>query len=190
MRMNKKFLPLVPVLLTICTQACAVSESDKCGECLADIVITDTFCPSAPCATYSSGKGSYLVCIKDVTQSQAVDECLCKGGNLASLESEAAATYVSLIVDNTFTARDTELPVVWIGATDSGTEGAFAWNDGTVWSYSNWQSGEPNDGNGGPDEDCVALCSPLSVTKMACTAAGWTDAPCSAIYPGFVCEVR
>jgi len=42
----------------------------------------------------------------------------------------------------------------WIGLSDSASEGAFVWSDGSTLDFSNWSPGEPN--NSG-DEDYVVI---------------------------------
>ena len=63
----------------------------------------------------------------------------------------------------------------WIGATDKDKEGHFEWVSGATWSYTNWNSGEPN--NIG-DEDCVELKKPDA----------WNDIPCSGSYAKPLCQ--
>ena len=41
---------------------------------------------------------------------------------------------------------------MWMGLTDMSSEGNFVWLDGTPYSYSNWNTGEPNNLY---NEDCV-----------------------------------
>ena len=46
--------------------------------------------------------------------------------------------------------------IKYLGLTDLDGEGQFVWSsDGSVTNYTNWDSGEPSDGN----EHCVALSS-------------------------------
>ena len=46
----------------------------------------------------------------------------------------------------------------WIGLTDPGEiDGNFIWTSGEAVTYTNWASGEPNNGAGGPEEDFVGL---------------------------------
>jgi hypothetical protein len=59
----------------------------------------------------------------------------------------------------------------FIGLTDAATEGAFLWVDGTALGFSNWETGEPNNG-GGTNEDCAVIAG-------ARTAKGWDDRPCA-----------
>ena len=51
------------------------------------------------------------------------------------------------------------------------------WEDGSPVSYTNWNSGEPNDAGG---EDCTHM--------NYSTSGGWNDYPCSRGQP-FVCEL-
>ena len=46
---------------------------------------------------------------------------------------------------------------VWLGYSDSAQEGTWEWVDGCDSSYTNWNSGEPNDSNG--SEDVAELAS-------------------------------
>ena len=60
----------------------------------------------------------------------------------------------------------------FIGLTDLATEGTFVWDDGTPLGYSNWHTGEPNNGgSGGYQEDCAIIAG-------ARVGAQWDDRPC------------
>ena len=62
----------------------------------------------------------------------------------------------------------------FIGLTDLATEGTFVWDDGTPLGYSNWHTGEPNNGgSGGYQEDCA-------IVAGARVGAQWDDRPCDA----------
>jgi len=72
-----------------------------------------------------------------------------------------------------------------LGATDEVTEGTFVWDDGTAVVLTSWNTGEPNNGAGGGDEDCMVM--------LGAVPGKWDDRPC--VDPGdgrgvyaFVCE--
>ena len=66
----------------------------------------------------------------------------------------------------------------WMGMNDIASEGTWAWSDGTTVSYTNWHSGEPNDGGG--NEDCGQL--------NRFTDETWNDEPCSSAF-AYICEL-
>ena len=70
------------------------------------------------------------------------------GGHLAMIKNEDMQNYVyNTILANPNVAN---LSTFWIGATDKAKEGEWRWVDGTLLSstYSNWNSGEPNNSGG------------------------------------------
>jgi hypothetical protein len=62
----------------------------------------------------------------------------------------------SLVAINSAEENDWILPLLvadtWIGGNDSATEGTFVWANGDAWSYTNWNTDQPDDWHG---EDCV-----------------------------------
>ena len=48
---------------------------------------------------------------------------------------------------------------VWLGYSDSAQEGTWEWVDGCDSSYTNWNTGEPNDGSEGQDYGEIDLTS-------------------------------
>ena len=63
----------------------------------------------------------------------------------------------------------------WLGATDSKAVGQWEWEDGTAWDFTNWKTGQPN--NGGTGQHCVSKRSDET----------WDDILCSKDQQ-FVCE--
>ncbi len=99
------------------------------------------------------------------------------GGELVAVGAQAEnALVLSLPID--VVAQ----PDVWLGASDLATEGTFVWTSGDAMIYTNWRTGEPNNGgDSGTMEDCAVL--------EADTATGtWDDRPCTRSYP-YVCEL-
>jgi len=81
---------------------------------------------------------------------------------------------------------------VWIGAHRVGPlvnpkprNDQWTWIDGSSpLEYSNWRSGEPNNGAGGGDELCAEM------NQFADSSGNWNDLPCD--YDGndhFVCQL-
>ena len=101
------------------------------------------------------------------------------GGHLAMIKTADMQNYVY----NTILANPTvsQLSTFWIGATDKEKEGEWCWVDGTTLSstYSNWNSGEPNNSK---DEDyCQYYIS-------GSTKGKWNDLNGTQAYP-FVVQI-
>lgn len=88
--------------------------------------------------------------------------------------------------ENDFIARETTASNIWIGFTDSVTEGQWRWSGATITgetnvvpTFASWAGGEPN--NSG-DEDCA-------VTNWGGSKGYWNDLPCGyAGVPGYLVE--
>uniref|UniRef100_A0A4W5NHH8 C-type lectin domain-containing protein n=1 Tax=Hucho hucho TaxID=62062 RepID=A0A4W5NHH8_9TELE len=91
----------------------------------------------------------------------ARQDCLNRGAHLVIIESEDEQTFINGL---------TSVSHVWIGLTDSGTEGTWRWVDGTPLNISYWRSVEPN---GGGVENCVM------VPYWSSDQEDWMDFGCS-----------
>ncbi|XP_072022953.1 C-type lectin BfL-2-like [Amphiura filiformis] len=111
-------------------------------------------------------------CYKYVTipKSWSDAEMFCSshyGANLVSIHSSVEGSFVREL--------STDPKDVWIGLSDTVTEGTFVWSDGSEKDYTNWMGGEPNAyGN----EDCVHFWS---------VSDRWNDQACS-YEKKFVCK--
>ncbi|MCA9674093.1 MAG: C-type lectin domain-containing protein [Myxococcales bacterium] len=111
-----------------------------------------------------------------VTWNQARSACGAAGGDLMVATTAAEnALLAPLDVDPVAT------PDVWMGGTDVAVEGTFVWVTAEAMTYTNWRTGEPNNGgtNGGP-ENCMVL--------EADNDGTWDDRACGNTYP-FFCEI-
>jgi len=71
---------------------------------------------------------------------------------------------------------------LWIGLGDAQKEGTLMLvNDEGQAIYKNWNSGEPNNGIGNYEEDCVAMLYGIS--------GKWNDESCGTAY-GYICETN
>jgi hypothetical protein len=124
---------------------------------------------AAPDARVCSGGGTlapdgscFLHVTTPVSYAAARTACMALGGHLAYLKDATIDAYAESFIG----AVDT-----WIGGNDIATEGTFVWDDGTTFSFTNWHTGEPNDGLGMYAEDCVLIAG-ARVGKQ------WDDRPC------------
>ena len=85
----------------------------------------------------------YFISTVTKSWSNAQSDCVSKGGNLVTIDSSAENTAIGAY----FTSSSG-----WIGFNDIASEGTFVWVSGDAVSYTNWNSGEPN--NSG-NEDCA-----------------------------------
>jgi Lectin C-type domain len=106
--------------------------------------------------------------------------------HLVFITSSAENVVVSLLGDNGSSQ------LTWIGGTDGPTEGDWRWLDGSdfppsptpnVYSFSHWNSGEPNNGNTSGEENCAAI-------QLGSTSHGfWDDRVCD-VTRGSICETE
>jgi len=103
--------------------------------------------------------------------------CSQMNSHLATIQSDAENVWVSemILTSHVF-------PLGWIGGyRDAGdTTLTWKWVDGSEWTYSDWKSGEPNNGNGN---------GYLSSYRGVSTGPGWIDISDSSDY-GYesICE--
>lgn len=87
---------------------------------------------------YTYNGHSYLLSNNTVTWTQAQAEAKSLGGNLVTINDQAEQNWIF----STFKGVDNWL--LWIGYTDQEAEGVWKWISGEISTYTNWNSGEPN----------------------------------------------
>ena len=92
-------------------------------------------------------------------------------GHLASVHSKEENIFVASLATET----------IWLGGNDLHKEEQWTWTDGTPFTYSNWNTGEPN--NHGNNEDCLELYTPSSNKGKH-----WNDDRCTKSAK-FVCKL-
>uniref|UniRef100_A0AAY5KXX9 C-type lectin domain-containing protein n=1 Tax=Esox lucius TaxID=8010 RepID=A0AAY5KXX9_ESOLU len=114
--------------------------------------------------------GSHCVIFDETPRSWAAAEvfhCQSLGGHLAS-----ALTF--------------DLPLTWIGGTDSGQpemtqDGRWSWSDGSKFNYKNWAKGKP--------ENFDPARRPCIQMNYGGTKHRWNDATCGMKFPS-LCSLR
>ncbi len=136
-----------------------------------------------PCdvSWWPDSEHAYMFCTGPSDWQTADDACAIYGYHLATFDSAAEGEWVEATV-----LTYPNGPSWWIGFTDAAAEGAWIWSDGSPVTYTNWSSGEPNNGHGGEcvdtsEEDCAMI-------KWNGTA--WNDYPCACVTESAVCEAR
>jgi hypothetical protein len=96
------------------------------------------------------------------TWSAAESIAVAMGGHLVSISDAAENDFVHQQMLG-FDGRDRRC---WLGFTDQDLEGTFTWTDGSPVTYTNWNSGEPNDFGGNED-----------YAEMLGSSGTWNDQP-------------
>ena len=109
------------------------------------------------------------------TWKDAESDCVKSGARLASIHSAQENEFVNKLHD------PKEVLNSWIGVIRDGS--SFKWNDGSAFSYQNWNTGEPN--NSGGKENCVELYAAPGQKYHD----KWNDVPCDTT-ASYVCKKR
>jgi serine/threonine protein kinase len=122
----------------------------------------------------------YKVFTDVISWREARDRCAQLGGRLAVIKTAELDKFL------TDQAVAPGVDSIWIGATDEQTEGQWAWLDGTKLTYTNWDTGQPNNGAGSGEHYLLKL-----FTFQGKSHEGrWCDQPLQSKLhnPGFACE--
>lgn len=131
--------------------------------------------PSATAATVWNGNGhEYEVVVAEGAtwqSARASAQALGSGWDLATVTSVAENTFFISLLPSAPGARWH----FWLGASDSASEGTFAWVTGEEFNFTDWASGEPNNFD---NDDFLAI--------DFRTGWVWNDAPdnLGTLYPG------
>jgi Lectin C-type domain len=132
-------------------------------QCLLLCVLVTLNATSTLAQTYvRSETGHTYVVLSPGNYFQSYDAAVAAGGLLVTVNDAAEQEWIEDTV---------EVSEFWIGLNDYTVERDFRWNDGTPFSYQNWNGGEPNNGHPWPeDEDCVVM--------MLWAGGKWNDWKC------------
>ncbi|XP_039880701.1 CD209 antigen-like protein C [Simochromis diagramma] len=110
----------------------------------------------------------YQVSSEKKSWEESRQDCLQKGAHLMIINRREEQNFVNQFKKS-----------LWIGLTDSETDGRWKWVDGTRMTTSYWNSGEPN---GGRTENCGQI-------KVYDSQNSWNDETCSNKH-FWICEKR
>ncbi|XP_046875540.1 ladderlectin-like [Hypomesus transpacificus] len=133
----------------------------------------ETILKHCPSEWTENGQRCYLHVSAPKNWVGAEQHCLGLGANLASVHSLDEYTFLQQLVSSN------SHPVTWIGGTDAFQNRVWFWSDGSLFHYSAWAAGEPN--NAGGREPCIAI--------NWGDDHKWNDAPCH-LRLGFICSFK
>jgi hypothetical protein len=128
-----------------------------------------------PCAVEYMGSDlshPYMFCTTAASWTAGSSTCNAYGYELLTVNDASENAWADSTADTYSTAK------WWIGLNDRASEGTFVWASGESVTYTNWHSGEPN--NGGGNEDCTQF-------NRFHPSQTWNDEPCSSSFR-YVCE--
>ncbi|NBT48518.1 MAG: DUF5011 domain-containing protein, partial [Actinobacteria bacterium] len=98
------------------------------------------------------GFGRYQIVSGNFTWDQAKADAEARGGHLATITSEGEWSLINSILGSEINGKN-----LWLGGTDSETEGMWKWITGESWTYSRWKPSEPNNSFAGNPESFVQI---------------------------------
>jgi hypothetical protein len=117
-------------------------------------------------ANGSNGTSCFVFVKTLVDHDGAEAACAAMNAHLAKVDDAATNTMLAQMV----LGFDT-----FIGANDIAVEGTFVYDDGTPVTYTNWRTGEPSNGGGHYQEDCVVIEGKKTPDDT------WDDRPCAPV---------
>lgn len=183
--MRARLALAVPLLVSGCAQIFGIEKTTGAGDAGVDTVDAKFFdakpCSGGTAAMLDPTYGHCYIKFTAMPVDHATAESNCQlmpGFHLARLETINEQPLVATLV-----APD----VAWISGNDIATEGTFLWDNGVPITDFHWKGGEPDNGGGAYEEDCIAV--------DGTSNGDWTDRPCvdtmGATVPGtypYVCE--
>ncbi|MCC7200990.1 MAG: PEP-CTERM sorting domain-containing protein [Gammaproteobacteria bacterium] len=126
--------------------------------------------PATAGTIYTVNGHEYQVVLNSgITWTAARAAAEASGWHLATLGTEGENDFIKALLDATPGAPGVGNNF-WLGGSDSDSEGAFRWIDGTPFSFTDWFGTEPNSYSG-DGEDYLAMAQPND------NVWGWNDAP-------------
>ena len=113
----------------------------------------------------------YKILQMDMTWEQAQQYCDSIGGHLATISSQEEHDMLYQLL------QSSDQYYAYFGLSDSEEEGNWKWVTGEPISFTNWDSGEPNNYNGNED---------YAIFSREFDESTWNDVDCS--YSAFICE--
>ena len=112
------------------------------------------------------------------TWKEAEDDCIQKGGHLASITNERIDNYIrSKVHPAKHHVNYNNFKYPWLGGSDS-KKGEWRWTDGSQWNFTKWGNAQPNDFN--QNQKCLQM-------NRHPIHDGWNDYDCEA-QQRFVCS--
>lgn len=99
-------------------------------------------------ARATDGTACFVAFLQGKNRNDAEAACVALDMHLAMILSQSNNSAVASVIGNR---------PAWIGATDVVSEATFVWPDGSALSFTNFRNGEPNNGGGGGQEDCLVI---------------------------------
>lgn len=136
--------------------------ADAAVDAAVDAPIDARPCVGGQARTTDADGTCWVFYTSPATWADAQAACVAAGSQLAIIKTAQANQVVTSLIG----AVD-----AFVGARDVAVEGTFVWGDGTALTYTNWRTGEPNNGNGTFEEDCLIVEGALG--------GSWDDRPCA-----------